>query len=109
MEARGSKTLLGGEPLREPSWLVWTLMKAGRVVFLTVLWTGLGMGVGLFCGILGLLALGALHHQMPEMSMAYRYISIPVAVCSGSGAFLWNVARALQAAGRKHKSGKLAA
>src|ERR1700694_1974778 len=50
MEARGSKTLVDGEPRKEPSWLLWTLMKGFRVVLLTMLWTGLGMGVGLFCG-----------------------------------------------------------
>ena len=37
MEARGSKTLLAGEAMREPSWLVWTLMKCSRVIVLTVL------------------------------------------------------------------------
>ena len=61
MEARGSKTLVAGEPMREPSWLVWTLMKGFRVVVLTVLWTGLGMGVGLFCGIIGVAAWSAIH------------------------------------------------
>ena len=104
MEARGSKTLVGGEPMREPSWPVWTLMKSFRVLFLTVLWAGLGMGVGLFCGILGVLAVGALRHQAPDMSMAYRYVSIPVAICSGSCAFVWNVFRVAQAAGERRRS-----
>ncbi len=81
MEARGSKTLVGSEPMRQPSWLVWTLMKGFRVVVLTVLWSGLGMGAGLFCGIMGVMIAGALMHRTPDMSMAYRYVSIPVAIC----------------------------
>jgi hypothetical protein len=103
MEARGSKTLVGGEPMRHPSWLVWTLMKGARVVLLTVLWTGLGMGVGLFCGIIGLLVKSAILHQTPDMSVAYRYISIPLAITSGSCAFLWNLIRTFQSA-RKRKA-----
>jgi hypothetical protein len=103
MEARGSKTLVDGEPMREPSWLVWSLMKGFRVLFLTVLWAGLGMGVALFCGILGVLAFSALQHRTPDMSMAYRYISIPVAIVCGSCAFCWNVFRVAQAAGRRRR------
>jgi hypothetical protein len=106
MEARGSKTLLAGEPMREPSWLVWTLMKASRVVVLTVLWTGLGMGVGLLCGIIGLAAVSAFTGRTPDMSMAYRTISIPVAICSGGCALLWNLLRAVQAADAKRKARK---
>ena len=104
MEARGSKTLVGGEPMREPSWLVWTLMKGSRVVVLTVLWTGLGMGVGLLCGIVGLAAMSAFTGRTPDMSLAYRYISIPVAICSGGCALLWNLVRAVQAAGARSKA-----
>jgi uncharacterized membrane protein YhhN len=106
MEARGSKTLVDGEPTKEPSWPVWVLMKGFRVIVLTVLWSGLGMGVGLFCGILGVLAAGAIQHRTPDMSVAYRYISIPVAIGSGSCAFLWNVVRTLQAAAQRHRAGK---
>jgi len=98
MEARGSKTLVASEPVKEPSWLVWTLMKGFRVLFLTLLWTGFGMGAGLFCGIFGVLIWSAIMHRSPDMSMAYRDISIPVAICSGSCAFVWNLMRTVQAA-----------
>ena len=101
MEARGSKTLLAGEAMREPSWLVWTLMKCSRVIVLTVLWAGLGMGVGLFCGIIGVAAWSAITQRTPDMSMAYRNISIPLAICCGSCAFAWNVVRTLQAAAKR--------
>jgi hypothetical protein len=103
IEVRRSKALLGGKPMKQPSWLVWTLMKLFRITLLTVLWSGLGMGVGLFCGILGVLVLGAMRHVSPDMSMAYRYVSIPVAVCSGSCAFIWNVVRSFQAAVQRRR------
>ena len=106
MEARGSKTLLAGEAMREPSWLVWTLMKCSRVIVLTVLWAGLGMGVGLFCGIIGVAAWSAITQRTPDMSMAYRNVAIPVAICSGSCAFLWSLLRMIQAAEMKRKAGK---
>ena len=103
MEARGSKSLVSGEPMREPSWLVWTLMKGFRVVVLTVLWAGLGMAVGLFTGILVVIAGSLLQHHAPEMSLAYRHISIPVAIVSGSCAFLWNGYGMLKAAGERRR------
>jgi hypothetical protein len=61
------------------------------------------MGVGLFCGILGLVSWSALAHRAPEMSMAYRNVAIPAALCCGTGAFLWNLGRVCQAAARKLK------
>jgi len=103
MEARGTKTLVAGEPMKQPNWLVWTLMKGFRLAVLTLLWTGLGMGAGLFCGIVGLLIASAVMHRTPDMSTAYRSISIPVACVSGSCAFLWNLMRTVQAA-RKRKA-----
>jgi hypothetical protein len=98
-----SKTLLAGEPMRQPSWLVWSVMNGFRVLMLTVLWAGFGMGLGLFCGILVLMTVGAIHHQMPPMDLAYRRISIPAAIATGSGAFLWNLGRTVQAAARRLK------
>ncbi len=103
MEARGSKTLVASEPMRQPSWLVWSLMKASRVVMLTVLWSGLGMGFGLLGGIILVLAHSVIAHAAPDMTVAYRQISIPVALCSGGGAFIWNVMRVLQAAVRRRR------
>lgn len=103
MEARGTKTLLAGEPMREPTWLVWTLMEGFRVLLLGVLWAGLGMGVGLFCGIVGLVSWSAIARRTPEMDLAYRNVAIPVAICCGTAAFLWNLARTVQAAARRRK------
>jgi uncharacterized membrane protein YhhN len=96
MEARGSKTLVATEPTTEPSWLVWTVMKGFRVVFLTVLWAGLGMGVGLFCGIIGVLVLSVVQHRALDLSLAYRNIATPVAILIGGCALLWNAFRMMQ-------------
>lgn len=104
MEARGSKTLVASEPMRQPSWPMWTLMKGMRVLFLTVLWTGLGMGAGLFGGILGLMVAAAIHHQAPEMQLAYRHFAIPAAMGTGGCALLWNLVRAAQAAAQRMKA-----
>jgi hypothetical protein len=103
MEEQESRTLFPGKPMTEPNWLVWSLMKGCRVVVLTVLWSGLGMGAGLFCGIIGVVALSALHNRAPVMSMAYRNVAFPVAICSGACAFLWNAFRVLQAAEKRRR------
>jgi hypothetical protein len=101
MEARGSKTLIGGKPMRQPNWLVWAVMKGFRVVVLTVLWAALGMGVGLFVAIFVLMTAGALQHRMPNMELAYRDISIPLAIAAGGGALVWNLVRVVQAGVRR--------
>ncbi len=44
------------------------------MLLLTVLWTGLGMGVGLFCGIVGLVSWSAITRRTPEMDLAYRNV-----------------------------------
>lgn len=106
MEARGSKTLVASEPMREPSWLVWTLMKSCRTVTLTVLWAGVGMGVGLFCGILGVLMMSLVQHREVDMSTAYRYVAVPVAALSGTCTFLWNLYRVLQGATERRRTRK---
>jgi hypothetical protein len=106
MEARGSKTLVATEPTTEPSWLVWTVMKGFRVVLLTVLWAGLGMGVGLFCGIVGVLVLSLVQHRALDLSLAYRNIATLVAILIGGCAFLWNALRMIQETVRRARARK---
>ena len=98
-----SKTLVAGEPMRQPSWLVWTLMKGFRLLLLTMLWSGLGMGAGLFGGIAVLMAAAVIHNRMPQMDLAYRQISIPAAIVVGSCAFVWNLVRTVQAAAQRRR------
>jgi hypothetical protein len=106
IDDRRPKTLLPGKPVTEPSWFVWCVMKTTRVLAFTVLWTGLGMGVGLFCGIVGVILASAFAHHAPVMSMAYRRVAFPVAITSGTCAFLWNVFRAIQAGKQRMKHGR---
>ena len=101
MDSRESKTLLSSEPMRQPSWLVWTLMKGFRLILLTVLWSGVGMGAGLFGGILVLMTVGMIHHHLPPMDLAYRRAAVPAAILVGSCAFVWNLMRTVQAAARR--------
>jgi hypothetical protein len=103
MEPHESKTLLPGEPMKQPSWPVWSLMKGFRVLALTVLWAALGMGVGLFGGIVGVVAWSAMTHRAAEMDLAYRNIALPLAICTGTCAFIWNLLRVVQAGVRKRR------
>ena len=101
MEARGSKTLLPSQPMRQPSWPLWTLMKGFRLLLLTALWSGVGMGAGLFVGIFVLMTAGVLHNRMPRMELAYQDVAIPAAMVAGGCAFLWNLVLTVQAATRR--------
>jgi nitric oxide reductase large subunit len=103
MEARGSKNLLGGEPQPEHSWSSWILMKSLRILVLTIFWTGVGMGAGLFGGIVVMMASMAFVHHRPDLTQAYRHGAIPAAIGAGAVAFLWNLLRTMQAASARAK------
>jgi hypothetical protein len=96
-----SKTLLASRPRRQPSWPVWLAMKGFRLLFLTVLWSGLGMGVGLLTGIALLMTGAVIHQRMPPMDLAYRQIAIPTAIFAGGCALLWNLWRTVLAGIRR--------
>jgi uncharacterized membrane protein len=107
MAARGSKNLLDGNPARRPSWPVFVLVKALRLAIITLLWIGIGMGAGLFCGIVGVVLLSLFLHRSLDMTEAYRYVAIPTAIGAGSVAFIWNLIRTMQdAAGRGKQDGR---
>ena len=75
MEARGSKTLVAGEPMREPSWLVWTLMKGFRVAAADGAVDAARHGRGTVLRHCGRGGAGArLHTSTPEMDLAYRNV-----------------------------------
>jgi hypothetical protein len=59
-----------------------------RVLFTTLLFTGGGMGAGLFLGILGSAAYGLLPGHHIDMTNAYRHVAIPVAILVGSVALV---------------------
>jgi len=71
-----------------------------RILVLTVLFAALGMGVGLFCGILGTVVLGAIKDTQPDMAVAYRSIALPVAALFAAVAFVYNVVNTIRRAVR---------
>jgi hypothetical protein len=77
-------------------WYVRLIMVSFRTVLFTLFFAALGMGAGLLVGIIVTVVLAAVHSVAPNMTHAYRYIAIPVALTSGSCAFVWNVFRGVK-------------
>ena len=75
-----------------------------RTLFATLLFTALGMGVGLLCGIVGTAILNAVRHGGVDMANAYRYVAIPVAITAGSCAFLYQVVTGIRTTLRPRNS-----
>lgn len=96
-----SRNLFGGERVPEPGWTVWLFVKLFRLVVLTVLWTGVGMGAGLFAGIVVMMGASAFVHHTPDLTQAYRHGGFPAAIGAGAVAFLWNLMRTIQAASER--------
>ena len=66
-------------------------VKTFRTLFVTLLFTMLGMGIGLMAGILYFALSGAFRHAHPDMALAYRNVAIWVAIASGSSALLYQL------------------
>ena len=98
MEARGTKTLFVDGPARQESWFFWSLLRLLRVVAITIFWMGVGMGAGLFVGIIWMIGTSVVTHSDVRMALAYRAIATPVAVAAGAVALLWNLVQAVRAA-----------
>lgn len=86
-----------------PSWLVRFIRTTFRIFFLTLLFTCLGMALGLFVGILYTLIAGGLTHTHVELLRAVHNFAIPCAVASGTVAFLWNLGRAVHGAVKRER------
>jgi hypothetical protein len=71
-----------------------------RILLLTLIFAALGMGLGLFFGILGAVLYGAVRHTHVDMAMAYRAVAIPFAITFGSCAFLYNAVLSIRRAAR---------
>ena len=92
-----------------PKWYVRLIMVSFRTVLLTILFTALGMGAGLLMGIIATIVLAAAHGVQPDMTHAYRYVAIPLALTSGSCALLWNIFRGVKdavSASPQHTDGR---
>ena len=59
-----------------------------RVLFTALLFTAGGMGVGLFCGIIGTVLYGIISSTKIDMTNAYRHVAIPVAITFGTAALI---------------------
>ena len=66
-------------------------MKSFRTLFVTLLFTLLGMGIGLMAGILWYAIGGAIRGVHPNMALAYRHIAICVAMGFGGCALLYQL------------------
>jgi len=59
-----------------------------RVLLVTFIGTLIAFAVSLLLGIIGTVAVSALRHINPNMTMAYRDIALPAAVVAGSIIFV---------------------
>lgn len=69
---------------RSPRWYTIPV----RVLLVTFIGTLLSFALGLFVGIVGTVAVSAVRHAEPNMTVAYRHIALPVAVVAGSIIFV---------------------
>jgi hypothetical protein len=75
----------------QPTWLGRAFVKTVRTLIVTLLFTMLGMGVGLMVGILWFALSAAVRHTHPDMTMAYRNVAIYVAIGFGTCALLYQL------------------
>lgn len=75
----------------KPTRLQKAFMVTFRTLFMTLLCTMAGMGIGLFFGIVGTAILNAVRHGGVDMANAYRHVAIPAAITAGACAFLFQV------------------
>lgn len=59
-----------------------------RIALFAITCTGLGMAFGLFTGIVVQVARSLVHRGAIDMTVAYRYYGIPLAVVCGVGAIV---------------------
>ena len=84
-----------------PSRFVRFLMISFRICFVTLLLTGLGMGLGLFVGILTTVIGGAITHHAIDLTRAYKVFAIPSAIIFGSATFVFQVVKSVREAVRR--------
>jgi len=59
-----------------------------RVLLVTFIGTLISFAVSLLVGIIGIVAVSALRHVHPNMTVAYRLIALPAAVVAGNIIFV---------------------
>lgn len=78
-------------PARRRSKFSVAFTSAVRVLFTTLLFTGGGMGAGLFLGIVGTVIYGMISGNKIDMTNAYKHVAIPIATLAGSVALIGSV------------------
>ena len=84
-------------PAKHSSGFGLVLSSVARVLFATLLFTALGMAVGLLLGILGTMLWGAIHGGQSDMRNAYLHVAVPVAILFGTVAFFGSIYLELRA------------
>ncbi|HXZ80936.1 MAG TPA: hypothetical protein VEG30_13485 [Terriglobales bacterium] len=59
-----------------------------RVLIVTVLFTLASFALGLLLGIIGVVTVGAIRGVRPDMTVAYRFVAAPLAVCGSIVTFV---------------------
>ncbi len=70
--------------LRPPRWYAIPV----RVLLLTFIGTLISFAISLLFGIIATMAMAAVRHVHPNMTVAYRHIALPAAVVAGSIIFI---------------------
>ena len=58
---------------------------------MTVAFTALGMGVGIFLGIFGTVIVAMVRHTHPDLANSYRLFAIPLAIICGAVTLVYQV------------------
>ena len=83
-----------------PSRFIRFLMISFRICFVTLLLTGVGMGLGLFVGILTTVIGGAISHHAIDLTRAYKVFAIPSALVFGSCTLVFQTVKSVREAFR---------
>ena len=84
-----------------PSWFVRFLMTSFRILFLTLLLTGVGMGLGLFTGILMTVVGSLFAHHPVDLTRSYKVFAVPAAVIFGGCTLVFQIVQSVQEAMRR--------
>jgi hypothetical protein len=71
-------------PPRPPRWYAIPV----RVLLVTFIGTLISFAVSLLLGIIGTVAMSAVHHTHPNMTVAYRVIALPTAIIAAGIIFV---------------------
>lgn len=86
-----------------PSRFTRFLMTTFRIFFLTLLLTGLGMGLGLFTGIMATVVGSLFAHHPVDLTRSYKLFAVPAAIVFGGCTLVFQVIQAVREGLQKQK------